>query len=195
MYKFSRYKMYKTLELLLQDISLDTCFFVGEDEYSCSSIKQMLSPKTQIEVSGYPEVDVMNMSKPDNSVECLVADQVLEHVLNPFEAVNEIYRVLIPGGLAIVTTCLMNPVHYASNNDQARGHAEDYWRFTPNGLRLLFDKYTEILQCNGHGDFKFLHNCMAGYRDKIVDPGSSLEKLAVGDDGKTYLHVWIVARK
>lgn len=187
--------MYTYIQSLISTLTIDSCYFVGEDEYSQSSIREMLDPRTHVEISSYPGVDIMNIPKQDDSVECLVADQVLEHVKNPFSAINEVYRVLKPGGLAIITTCLMNPVHYASAADQELGVPQDFWRFTPQGLRILFDKFDNIIQCRGHGDFKFLYHCMSGYRDKIITPGSSLEKIANGDDGKTYLHVWIVARK
>ena len=187
--------MYKSLHSLISTLTVDSCYFVGEDEYSRSSIITMLPEGTDIILTSYPDVDITNIPKADNSVDCLVADQVLEHVVDPQLAIDEVYRVLKPGGVTIITTCLMNPIHYASAIDEENNVPEDYWRFTPGGLRILLKKFTDIMECKGHGDFKFLYHCMSGYRDKIVEPGSNLEKIALGDDGKTYLHVWIVAVK
>lgn len=40
----------------------------------------------------------------DNSVTAIYANQVIEHIVNPFFFIGEIYRVLEVGGVAIITT-------------------------------------------------------------------------------------------
>jgi len=66
----------------------------------------------------------------------VVCTEVLEHVKQPFKAVAEIYRVLKPGGVAVVTTPFNFRIH---------GPAPDCWRFTRQGLEVLFSDF-EILE-------------------------------------------------
>jgi SAM-dependent methyltransferase len=54
---------------------------------------------------------------------------VLEHCANPFKMADNIQRILKPGGILFVSAPFSWRVH---------GYPDDYWRFTPSGLRLLF---------------------------------------------------------
>ena len=66
-------------------------------------------------------VDATNMfSITDNSVDVIVCISVLEHIYEHKEAINEIERVLKPGGKLILTIPFGFPYHYDV----------DYWRFT-----------------------------------------------------------------
>ncbi|HEY5383489.1 MAG TPA: class I SAM-dependent methyltransferase [Candidatus Paceibacterota bacterium] len=74
--------------------------------------------------------------------EVVVCSEVFEHLQNPPQAVGEMWRVLKPGGLLVLTTRFIFPVHDAPG---------DYWRFTPYGLRLLFSQW-EILEIEAEAD-------------------------------------------
>lgn len=71
----------------------------------------------------------------DNSVDLFVVLEVLEHVQNPQKAVNEIFRVLKPGGKVIVSTPFIFQIHDMPH---------DYWRFTSYGLKLLLENFMEV---------------------------------------------------
>lgn len=66
----------------------------------------------------------------------IVCTEVLEHTRQPFDAVNSIFSMLKPGGLAFVTTPFNFRIH---------GPLPDCWRFTEHGLRELFSRF-EILE-------------------------------------------------
>jgi SAM-dependent methyltransferase len=91
-------------------------------------------------VPGYVNLDILAMPGVDvqadaqalpfsdavfTRVEC---DAVLEHVVDPARVVQEIQRVLAPGGYAHLVVPFCHPYHR---------YPEDYRRFTPAGLRLL----------------------------------------------------------
>jgi len=69
---------------------------------------------------------------PSNYFDVVVCTEVLEHTLQPFDAVKEIQRILKPGGTALVS------VPY---NFRIHGPLPDCWRFTEHGLRALFKDF------------------------------------------------------
>ena len=72
---------------------------------------------------------------PSEHFDIVVCTEVLEHTLQPFDAVDEIYRILKPGGKALIS------VPY---NFRIHGPLPDCWRFTEHGLRALFKNFKEI---------------------------------------------------
>lgn len=86
----------------------------------------------------YPEIDVHDLPYEDESYDCIVLNQVLEHVANPWKAIKELYRVCSPGGMVIITS----PFFYQFHGGD---HGHDYWRFTPEGLECLCEDFSEIL--------------------------------------------------
>jgi SAM-dependent methyltransferase len=69
---------------------------------------------------------------PAANFNVVVCTEVLEHTLQPFDAVKEIKRILKPGGVALVS------VPY---NFRIHGPLPDCWRFTEHGLRALFKDF------------------------------------------------------
>jgi len=94
----------------------------------------------------YPAYDLLALPFEDGQFDAVVADQVLEHVAgDPGRAMAETFRVLRPGGLAVLTSCCVNPIHHQNNYD-------DYWRFTPAGLRVLAERHGNVLEADGWGN-------------------------------------------
>ena len=71
----------------------------------------------------------------DASFDGVVAQAVLEHVVDPYRCVAEIHRVLKLGGLVYAETPFMQQVH---------GERYDFTRFTHLGHRRLFREFEEI---------------------------------------------------
>jgi SAM-dependent methyltransferase len=69
----------------------------------------------------------------DGTVDGVVIQAVLEHVLDPQAVVDEIRRVLRPGGLVFASTPFMQQVHEGPY---------DFTRFTESGHRYLFRHFT-----------------------------------------------------
>jgi SAM-dependent methyltransferase len=83
---------------------------------------------------GVDDVGVLEALPYDSqSADVVLCTQVLEHVPDPAASVSEMHRVLVPGGLALVSTHGVFPYHPdPPTSDQ------DYWRWTHAGLRRLF---------------------------------------------------------
>lgn len=92
-----------------------------------------------------PPIEKMPERDKWGTVVCL---STLEHVENPFEVFNGLYRILQPGGLLILSTVQSFPYHPSWNKDRTRIDYPDNWRFTPSGLKILAQHSGfEILEC------------------------------------------------
>ena len=99
---------------------------------------------SQIIEANYPDYNILALPFADNEFDYVISDQVLEHVEgSPQLAIDETYRVLKPGGMAIHTTCFINPVH---------DYPGDFWRFTPEALKFLCREFSKIIDVDGWGN-------------------------------------------
>lgn len=78
--------------------------------------------------------DIHN-TKIDVRFDTVVALEVLEHLERPWDAVEEIHRLLRGGGVAILSTRFIHPYH---------GEPHDYYRFTEYALRDLFSGFSRV---------------------------------------------------
>jgi SAM-dependent methyltransferase len=69
------------------------------------------------------------------SVDAVVVQAVLEHVLDPWQVVAEIHRALRPNGVVYAETPFMQQVHAGQY---------DFTRFSDSGHRWLFRRFTEL---------------------------------------------------
>ena len=79
--------------------------------------------------------DAHDLPFKNESFDAVIAQAVLEHVLDPQRCVSEIHRVLKPTGLVYSDTPFMQQVH---------GREYDFTRFTYLGHRRLFRMFEQI---------------------------------------------------
>ena len=85
-------------------------------------------------------IDAQNMiGIQDGSIGTIICISTLEHVWAPWEAAKEIARVIRPGGRLFVVAPFSYVVHEAP---------ADYWRFTLDGLRVLFGEAFRESYCD-----------------------------------------------
>lgn len=80
--------------------------------------------------------DVVNLPFKENTFDFVICLETLEHVKNPFRAMDEIYRVLKPSGKFIGSA----PFTYELHGEEYG----DYWRFTRQGWEELLRKFNSI---------------------------------------------------
>jgi SAM-dependent methyltransferase len=79
--------------------------------------------------------DAHDIPFADGSFDAVVAQAVLEHVVDPHAAADEVYRVLKPDGLLYAETPFMQQMH---------GGRYDFERFSYWGHRRLFRRFAEV---------------------------------------------------
>jgi SAM-dependent methyltransferase len=147
------------------------------------------TPRDRIVEAPYPEYNVLDLRFENNQFDMVCFDQVLEHVEgNPQRAIDEIQRVLKPGGVMVCATVLVYPIH---------GYPSDYWRFTPEGLRLLCSGFSTILDYGGWGNMYVWMLAWLGLHQELVPEcrWHPLYRVAVNNDPNWKIVTWIVAQK
>ena len=86
--------------------------------------------------------DLRSLSFEDAEVGTALCLDTLEHCADPFTACREMHRVLRPGGVCLITSVMLIGIH---------AHPNDYWRFTPEGFRLLLGDFDDA-DVAGMGD-------------------------------------------
>jgi SAM-dependent methyltransferase len=125
--------------------------------------------RVAVDVSPHPELracaDAHRLPFRDGTFEVVLCTEVLEHVIDPQRVVEELYRVLKPGGTSLLTTRFCYPIH-----DPPR----DFYRYTRYGLEHLFKRWKieELVEDSGGLDtLATLLDCFVGERRAVVRKG------------------------
>ena len=95
--------------------------------------------------------DVTAITLPDASAGTVLCIETFEHVFEVRRAFDEVFRILKPGGVFVITSPFNFRIH---------GYPDDYWRMTPSCLRRMLEPYGgRISGYQGHD--KFPHTVMA----------------------------------
>ncbi len=184
----TRYFMYRRLASVGRKLPQRTGRVLSISR-SVNLVEVMGLQPTKVVKANYPEHNVLSLRFENDSFDVVLSDQVLEHVEgNPQQAIDECRRVLKPGGIVVHTTCFINPVH---------GEPKDFWRFTPDALRLLHQGWTDIVECGGWGNFDAWKVVEDGLRFEGVPHATwhPLHRVATKNDRAWPIVTWIVARK
>ena len=131
--------------------------------------------------------DATRMPFPDGSFDLVIAAEVLEHIPADQGAVNEISRVLRPGGIAAVTVPAWLPERVCW------GLSDDYHNVPGGHVRIFTRRELEIklgragLTVGGHHHAHALHSpywwlkCAVGVHDDDHPVASAYHKLLVWD--------------
>ncbi len=186
----TRYAMYRALDNILADEFRGAERKILAISHSVRLASILGIGNGDITEANYPDCNIIDLNQfPDEAFDFVVSDQVLEHIEgNPQLAFDESRRVLKPGGIAVHTTCFINPVH---------GAPSDFWRFTPEALRYLTRGFSEIITADGWGNRAVWIIDAIGMRFLPVPHAKwhPLHRIATYNDKRWPVVTWIIARK
>lgn len=129
---------YEGSNLKILDVGCGTkpyfSFFKGTKKY----IGVNLTPNEDVDCITSAE----NLPFASESFDIVISTQMLEHVKDPAKVLKEIYRVLKKEGVVFLSTHGIWEKH---------GSPNDYWRWTDDGLKILFNDFQniEVMGCGG----------------------------------------------
>lgn len=104
--------------------------------------------------------DLRSLRFADCEVGTALCLDTLEHCEDPLAACRELHRVVRAGGICAVASVMWFPIH---------SYPHDYWRFTPEGMRLLLAPFDHVWVAGiGHPQLPTQVVAVAG---KGWDPG------------------------
>lgn len=106
----------------------------------------------------HPDIvgDVMAMPMADASYDAVLCLAVLEHVPRPWDAMQEMTRVLRPGGTLFLYVPFLSPYHAMP------GYYGDFFRFTEDGLRSLCAGFQDVQIMPVRGPMETLAHLLPG---------------------------------
>jgi len=72
---------------------------------------------------------------PSSSYEVILCTGLLEHIPDPQKIVDDFYRILKPGGKIVLSASSVFSLHESP---------DDFFHFTPYGVKLLFERWTRV---------------------------------------------------
>lgn len=145
----------------------------------------------EITEADYPAINMCALPYEENMFDYVISDQVIEHIEGSVEeAIAEAYRVLKSGGILILTSAFIYPVHYGP---------KDLWRFSPDALQYLCRNFSEIVECGGWGN-RWVHILLFLYKNagnwEVRNNAWNLARMFTLQNDPAYpLSTWIIAKK
>ncbi len=139
----------QTRKLKTKDNKKNEVLFVGaggqlEDfirsQNKCRVISIDIDPIRSPDILG----DISCTSFPDSSFDTVIALEVFEHINLPQKAIKEIYRILKPKGILLLSIPFIFPIH---------DEPHDYQRWTLHGCKFLTNKFHNVQITNKHNEF------------------------------------------
>ena len=111
-----------------------------------------------IDLFPFPHVDaaadITRSPLADESVDFAILDSVVEHVPNPQQVVEEVRRVLRPGGKLLCINPFLFPYH---------GYPAHYCNFTRDGMEFLLKDFTQASVVPHYGPTSAIINIVSEY--------------------------------
>jgi SAM-dependent methyltransferase len=146
-----------------------------------------------VDLFAFPNVDltadIEKCPLADNSVDYAILDSVVEHVPNPQAVVEEVRRVLKPGGKLF---CI-NPFVF-----QYHGYPAHYCNFTRDGMRHLVRNFSQATVEPHYGPTSAVVNILSEYIAVVLagerrTPYLAIRALALGAFGwLRFLDKWLI---
>ena len=114
---------------------------------------------------GYPDVvvDICDLDTyPKQRFAGIVCSSMLEHVYDPALAVRNMHAVLDDGGVLIGQVPFLYPYHAPDDLKY-----QDFWRFTRDGLALLFKDFSDVTLYPIRGRYSTMANLLPHWKQRV----------------------------
>jgi len=139
------------------------------------------------EYDGYPDVvdDICRITQlPMGKFDGIICLAVLEHVYNPFLAVDNISGLLKEGGHALLYTPFIWRYHAPKSLIY-----QDFFRYTRDGLAYLFREFSEVTIYPYRGRYSTVLNMFGTWKAKVENRiGHGLNKIVDRALGRVFGH-------
>lgn len=126
-------------------------------------------------------LDLHRLALPDASVGTALLFDTIEHVRDPWRALGEVRRCLVPGGLLFMTSHWYFPIH---------AYPDDYWRFTASAFRELLRDYS-VISVDMFGFSRLPHTVIGVASNGPADPAIDRRlRDLVGEWGRRDSSTW-----
>jgi SAM-dependent methyltransferase len=133
------------------------------------------------QVLHFPVFDLCTQDSLEPAADVVFCEQVLEHVVDPMQAVRNLYSLTVPGGFTVISVPFLIRIHL---------EPEDHWRFSPTGLQLLVSRAGfEVVVLKAWGNRRCVRANLRSWRPYVPFRHS----LVNPDDAP--LVVWAIARR
>ena len=155
-----------------------------------NQVLQSFLPGARYTLLEYPEHDVQKLERVESGAfDLAILDQTLEHVPDPERALDEVRRVLKPGGVAAITTPFLVPLH-ATN-----GYG-DYTRWTPQGMQALLERHGFDVEVHWWGNLAAAQELLGQMHLKADEARARRLAIELGENQERYpITVWALATK
>ncbi len=117
--------------------------------------------------------DLHRLTLPEQAIGTVVILDTIEHVREPWRAMEELHRCLRPGGIIVMTSVFYFPIH---------AYPDDYWRFTADGFATLLQRF-DLISVESYGKRNLPHTVVGIASKGPVDT-------AVADAARGALAAW-----
>ena len=151
------------------------------DVLEISGTRWRVGPFQSYRSQGLPELDICSNTEFQPGYDLVIAEQVLEHTIEPDHAIENIKKLLRPGGYVLVTTPFLIRYHPCPL---------DLWRWTESGLCHLFRRHDfEVVSSGSWGNV----DCLVANLFSWIAYQPAMHNLR--NDPNFPLVVWLLGRK
>jgi hypothetical protein len=114
-----------------KDVSINYRELFPSIEYIGTDMSE--GPNVDIVIDFTTDIETIRQRLGNRKINTVVCCSVLEHVNHVFKMAENISAILEPGGVLFISVPFTWRFH---------GYPNDYWRFTPEGIKYLFKDFT-----------------------------------------------------
>ena len=152
-----------------------------------NGIIQSMFPNVFWQTRSHPPYDITKETSYDQSWDVIVADQILEHVSQPWEAMRLIGEHTLQ--MAIITVPFLIGIHNSPS---------DYWRMTPKTIRGLAEPYFSQVNIQSWGNAKVNYwHAIYNRTSRLIEnvPETELDEGLINNDTNKPFVIWAILKK